>query len=49
MKELEISAPRLVFFKYFGQKIKLLVEDVPQLVDVSIGGFDIVQVGYLLS
>ncbi|KAH9654226.1 F-box domain-containing protein [Citrus sinensis] len=38
LEELEISCPSLLSFKYFGPEIKLHVKNVPQLVDVLIGG-----------
>ncbi|TXG50361.1 hypothetical protein EZV62_022885 [Acer yangbiense] len=38
IKEIEISAPNLLSFKYSGPQIKLHVENVPLLLDVSIGG-----------
>ncbi|XP_031266910.1 F-box protein At4g09920-like [Pistacia vera] len=38
LEEIEISAPSLVSFKYVGGEIKLHLTNVPQLVDVWIGG-----------
>ncbi|KAJ4713526.1 FBD-associated F-box protein [Melia azedarach] len=37
--EFEISAPSLLSFKYYGSRIKLNIRNVPQLVDVSMGGY----------
>ncbi|OMO60611.1 hypothetical protein CCACVL1_24006 [Corchorus capsularis] len=38
LESLEISAPNLLSFKYYGQKIALCIENAPLLVDVLIGG-----------
>ena len=38
LKKIEISAINLVSFKYFGDKIRLRLGDVPNLVDVSMDG-----------
>ncbi|KAL9442537.1 hypothetical protein AB3S75_020953 [Citrus x aurantiifolia] len=38
MEEVEISAPSVRSFKYYGPEIKLRMENVPQLLDISIGG-----------
>ncbi|KAL5814009.1 hypothetical protein ACOSQ3_024794 [Xanthoceras sorbifolium] len=38
IKEVEISTPTLLSFKYFGPQIKLHVQNVPLLLDISIGG-----------
>ncbi|KAK1591066.1 hypothetical protein Q3G72_001654 [Acer saccharum] len=38
INEVEISAPSLLSFKYHGPQIKLYIENVPLLLDVSIGG-----------
>ncbi|KAK3225961.1 hypothetical protein Dsin_005823 [Dipteronia sinensis] len=49
IKEVEISAPSLLSFKYFGHQIKLRVENVPLLLDVSIGGSYYVQLKNLID
>ncbi|KAJ4709471.1 Fbd-associated f-box protein [Melia azedarach] len=49
LKEVKISAPNLLFFDYTGPKIKLHVENVPQLFDVTIGGSDRVEPGQVIS
>lgn len=36
MKDIEISAPNLLSFKYYGPKIELRIENVPQLVELYV-------------
>ncbi|ESR66164.1 hypothetical protein CICLE_v10008333mg [Citrus x clementina] len=36
MKDIEISTPNLFSFKYYGPKIELHIENVPQLVELSV-------------
>lgn len=36
MKDIEISTPNLFSFKYYGPKIELRIENVPQLVELSV-------------
>ncbi|KAL5814010.1 hypothetical protein ACOSQ4_024651 [Xanthoceras sorbifolium] len=43
LKEIEIMVPSLLSFRYYGQPIKLQLENVPLLRDVFIGGCDDVQ------
>ncbi|KAK3225954.1 hypothetical protein Dsin_005816 [Dipteronia sinensis] len=49
IKEVEISAPSLLSFKYHGQQIKLHVQNLPLLLDVSIGGRYDVQLRNLID
>ncbi|TXG50390.1 hypothetical protein EZV62_022914 [Acer yangbiense] len=49
IKEVEISAPSLLSFKYHGPQIKLHVENIPLLIDVSIGGTYDVQLRNLID
>ncbi|KAK0586262.1 hypothetical protein LWI29_003851 [Acer saccharum] len=49
IKEVEISAPSLLSFKYHGPQIKLHVENVHLLIDVSIGGTYDVQLRNLID
>lgn len=49
MEEIEISAPSLLSFRYYGQAIKIHIENVPQLVDVSIRGSHAFRVMYFIG
>ncbi|KAK2663904.1 hypothetical protein Ddye_002478 [Dipteronia dyeriana] len=49
IKEVEISASSLLSFKYYGPQIKLHVQNVPLLLDVSIGGRYDVQLKNLID
>lgn len=49
LKKIEISAPNLVSFKYYGREIKLFIDNVPQLVDVSIRGCIFARITYFIG